>query len=168
MTVTRTPHIAPVGIAAALALLASCAQPAEQAIEVETGLGGDVPVPGDAARKVAALTALREALDEDRDGFVGPAEAEGYYRRYFELLDDNHDGRLSRAELRREAPGTPDLEIAYEELVGATEQECVADNLRRYDLRVDRTVGMVSTKEFEEMVASSHPAIREPRPGIVP
>lgn len=157
-----------VGIAALLALLAGCAPPAERALEAETGLDGDVPAPGAAAEQVRTLTAVRDLHDEDGDGFVSPAEAEGYYRRHFKQLDDNHDGRLSRAELRPEAPGAPDLEIAYEELVGTTEQAYVEDNLRQYNLRVERTVGMMSTKEFDEMVGSSHPAIREPRPGTVP
>ena len=53
-------------------------------------------------------------------------------------------------------------------LVGAAEQEYVAGHLRRYDLQIDRTVGMMSTREFDERVASSHPAIREPAPAIVP
>ena len=165
MTITRAAQMAPVGIAALLALLAGCAQPGARAIEAETGLDGDGAVPGGAAQEVAALNALREALDEDGDGFVSPAEAEGYHRRYFGLLDDNHDGRLSRAELRPEAPGTPDLEIAYEELVGATEQEYVDDNLRRYNLRADQTIGMMSTRDFDEMVGTSDPAISDPRPG---
>jgi hypothetical protein len=159
--------VAFVAFAALLALLAGCAEPGERAIEVETGLDGNVPVPGDAAQQVAALTALRGSLDEDGDGFVSPAEAEGYYRRHFDLLDDNNDGRLSRAELEPEAPGTPDLEIASEELVGATEQEYVDDNLRKYKLGTDRTIGMMSTRDFDEMVGTSDPAINDARPGVV-
>lgn len=166
MTITRAAQMAPVGIAALLALLAGCAQPGARAIGgAETGLDSDVPVPGDAAEQVRRLTALRETLDEDGDGFVGPDEAEGYYRRHFELLDHNNDGRLSRAELDPEGPGTPDLEIFDEELVGATEQEYVDDNLRRYNMRADHTIGMMSTRDFDEMVGTSDPAISSPRPG---
>ena len=153
MTVMRAAHITAVGSAAVLALLAGCVQPGERAVAVETGVDGDVPVPRGAAEQVGTLTAVRDAFDEDGDGFVSPAEAEGYYRRYFGQLDDNHDGRLSRAELRPEAPGTPDLEIAEEELVGATEQEYVEDNLRRYNLRADRTIGTMSTRDNDSGVS---------------
>jgi hypothetical protein len=102
------------------ALLAGCAQPGERALEREAGLDDDLPVPRGAADQVEDLTELRKLYDEDGDGFVSPTEAEGYYRRYFAQLDDNNGGRLSRAALKPETPSTPDVEIAYEELVGAT------------------------------------------------
>jgi hypothetical protein len=66
------------------------------------------------------LTKRRALYDEDGDGFVSPAEAEGYHRRYVGQLDHNHDGGLSWAELKPITPGVPDLEVAYEELVGAS------------------------------------------------
>ena len=139
-----------------VALLAGCAQPHQPT------------VPADAAEQVQRLTALRDAHDDDGDGFVSPAEAEGYYRRYFGQLDDNNDGRLSRAELKPEAPGTPDLELADEERVGATEQQYVDDSLQKYNLRADRSIGMLSTREFDELVGDADPALSYPRPGIVP
>jgi EF hand domain-containing protein len=111
---------------------------------------------------------LRALYDEDGDGFVSPAEAEGYYRRYFDQLDDNNDGRLSRAELKPETPGAHDLEVAEEELVGTTEQEYVDDNLRKYNLRADRTIGMMSTGDFDEMVGEPDAAISTPRPELLP
>jgi EF hand len=151
-----------------IALLAGCAEPGEGRFAGEPGLDGDLPVPGGAAEQVEALTALRELYDEDGDGFVAPAEAEGYYRRHFGQLDDNNDGRLSRAELKPEAPGTPDLELADEELVGATEQQYVDDSLQKYNLRADRSIGMLSTREFDELVGDADPALSYPRPGIVP
>ena len=156
------------GCAAALAVLAGCAQPGERATDVETGLDDDLAVPRGAAEQVEDLTALRELYDEDGDGFVSPAEAEGYYRRYFDQLDDNNDGRLSRAELKPEMPGAPDLEIAQEELVGATWREYVDVNMRRYNLRADRTVGMMSTRDFDEMVGEPDAAISTPRPELLP
>ena len=157
-----------VGPACVLAALAACAQPGERAIALETGLDDDLPVPGAAAEQVEDLTELRGLYDEDRDGFVSPAEAEGYYRRYFAQLDDNNDGRLSRAELKPETPSAPDLELAYEELVGATEQEYVDDNMRRYNLRADRTIGLMSTRDFDEMVGEPDAAISTPRPELLP
>jgi hypothetical protein len=132
------------------------------------GLDGELPVPDDAAAQVRESTERRELHDEDGDGFVSRAEAEGYYRGHLSELDDDNDGRLSRAKLEPGAPGAPDLELAYEELVGATEQEYVDDNLRKYDLRADRTVGMMSTREFDELVGDADPAISIPRPGIYP
>jgi len=155
-----------VGAAALLGLLA-CSR-VEGPLGPRAALDQERPVPDDAAEQVEALTELREVYDEDGDGFVSPAEAEGYYRRYFGQLDDNSDGRLSRAELKPEAPGTPDLELASEELVGATEQEYVDDSLRNYNLRADRTIGMMSTADFDEMVGTLDPAISEPRPGLSP
>ena len=82
--------------------------------------------------------------------------------------DDNNDGRLSRAELKPETPSAPDLELAYEELVGATEQEYVDDNMRRYNLRADRTIGLMSTRDFDEMVGEPDAAISTPRPELLP
>ena len=155
------------GCAASLAVLAGCAQPGDRAIELGRTL--DEPTaPRGAAEQVQALTQLRDHYDEDGDGFVSPAEAEGYYRRHFDQLDDNNDGRLSRAELKPETPGVPDLEVAYEELVGTTEQEYVDDNLRRYNLRADRTIGMMSTRDFDEMVGEPDAAISTPRPELLP
>jgi hypothetical protein len=107
--------------------LAACGQTRQAPFEPPRRFQEGVLVPGDAAEEVEALTERRDRYDEDGDGFVSPAEAEGYWRRYFGQLDDNNDGRLSRAELDPEAPGTPDLELANEELVGWTEQEYVDD-----------------------------------------
>ena len=148
--------------------LAACAQVERPTIEPRAGLDDDLPVPRGAAEQVDDLTAARALHDEDGDGFVSPAEAEGYYRRYFAQLDDNNDGRLSRAELKPETPGTPDLEVAYEELVGRTEREYVDLNMRNYNLRADRTIGMMSTKEFDEMVGEPDAAISTPRPELLP
>src|SRR5688500_4927462 len=113
----RTGRALVVGLGAALT---ACTEVAEPDIEPRAGLQ-DLPVPPYSAEQVEDLTAVRATHDEDGDGFVSAAEAEGYYRRYFAQLDDDKDGRLSRAELRPEAPGTPDLEVASEELVGWTE-----------------------------------------------
>jgi hypothetical protein len=169
MAMTRTARGAvAVGLVALLATLAACAQPGGRAIELEKGLDDDLPVPRGAAEQVEDLTQARELYDEDGDGFVSRAEAEGYYRRYFDQLDDDNDGRLSRAELEPETPGVPDLEVAYEELVGATEQEYLDVNLRKYNLRADRTVGMISTRDFEEMVGEPDAAISTPRPELLP
>jgi hypothetical protein len=166
MVSTRTTGAA-LGVALA-ALVVGCGPPGERTVAMDRALEDDVPVPEDAAEQVRALTTLRAAHDEDGDGFVSPAEAEGYYRRYFAQLDDNNDGRLSRAELKPEAPGTPDLELAYEELVGATEQEYVDESLQQYNLRADRSIGMMSTREFDELVGDPDPALTFPRPGTVP
>ncbi len=154
--------------AVVLAIVAAYAQAGERAIELETGLDDDLSVPRGAAEQVEDLTQVREQYDENADGFVSPTEAEGYYRRYFDQLDDNNDGRLSRAELKPETPSTPDLEVAYEELVGATEQEYLDVNLRKYNLRADRTVGMMSTRDFDEMVGEPDAAISTPRPELLP
>lgn len=147
-----------------VALLAACAQPGERAIQVETRLDEDVPVPPDAAAQVRHLTAVREAYDENGDGFVSRGEAESYYRRYFAGLDDNNDGRLSRAELKPEVPGPPDTELYFEELIGATEREYVDVNIRHYDLRADLTTDMMSTRDFDDLLRDPDPAGIIPRP----
>jgi hypothetical protein len=76
---------------------------------------------------VAACAAVDVARPSRRRPAKPPAgrSAHGSAR----SLDDNNDGRLSRAELKPEPVGAPDAELAYEELVGATEQEYVASNL---------------------------------------
>jgi hypothetical protein len=151
----------------ALALeLAACGQ--TQPIEPPPRFQQRPLVPGIAAEQVEELTERQSRYDDDGDGFVSPAEAEGYYRRYFGQLDDNNDGRLSRAELKPEPPGAPDLELANEELVGWTEQEYVDENLRKYNLCADRTVGMMSTADFDEMVGARDAAISDPRSGLLP
>lgn len=155
------------GVGVVMAGLVACGQTRQAPIEQQSGLGRDLTVP-DAAEQVEELTERRDRYDEDGDGFVSPAEAEGYYRRHFGQLNDNNDGRLSRAELKPEAPGAPDLELAEEELVGWTEQEYVDDNLRGYGLRADRTIGMMSTADFDEMIGARDAAIRDPRPGFLP
>ena len=157
-----------ISLGAGLAAITACAEVERPAIQPQVSPGDDLPVPEGAAEQVEALTQLRALHDEDGDGFVSPSEAEGYYRRYFDQLDDNNDGRLSRAELRPETPGTPDLEVAYEELVGTTEQEYVDVNLGRYNLRADRSIGMMSTREFDEMVGEPDAAISTPRPELLP
>jgi hypothetical protein len=160
--------VARLGIWGALVGVAGCSQTPQERLEPPPGFAARPSVSGAAAGRVEELTAVRARFDEDDDGFVSPAEAEGYHRRYFGQLDDNNDGRLSRAELQPEAPGTPDLELADEELVGATEQEYLAGRLRQYDLRADPSVGMLSTKDFEEMVGGSDPAIGGSRPRLTP
>jgi EF hand len=157
-----------ISFGAALAGIAACAQGERPAGETRASLVDDLPVPTGAAEQVEHLRQLRALYDEDGDGFVSPAEAEGYYRRYFDQLDDNNDGRLSRAELEPETPGVPDLEVAEEELVGASEQEYVDGSLRKYNLRADPTVGMMSTADFDEMVGEPDAAISTPRPEAVP
>jgi hypothetical protein len=153
-------HAATIGLGAALAAIAACAEvevaPTESLAESQ------------AAEQVAALTELRERYDDDGDGFVSRVEAEGYWRRHFGRLDDNDDGRLSRTELEPEAPGAPDLEPAYEELVGATEQDYVGSNLGEFDRRIDPTVGMMSTADFHEVIGIPDPALSEPGPELVP
>ena len=160
--------VARLGIGGALLGMVACSETAEERLQPPPGFAARPSASSDAAEQVEELTAVRPRHDEDGDGFVSPAEAKGYYRRYFGQLDDNNDGRLSRAELQPEAPGTPDLELADEELVGATEQEYLAGRLRQYDLRADPSIGMLSTKDFEDMVGGSDPAIGGSRPGFMP
>ena len=162
------PFIAGCGIWGALIGIAGCSQTPRERLEPPPGFAARPSVSSDAAEQVENLTAVRARHDEDGDGFVSPAEAEGYYRRYFGELDDNDDGRLSRAELEPEAPDTPEVEVADEELVDATEQEYLDERLRRYDLRADPSVGMMSTKDFDEMIGGSGPAIGGSRPGFMP
>jgi hypothetical protein len=169
MAIKRTARGAlAIRLGATLAGLAACNRPEAPSLEPRAGLDQDLPVPSGAAEQVEELTRLRALYDEDDDGFVSPAEAEGYYRRDFAQLDDNNDGRLSRAELKPEAPRPPDLELADEELVGATEQEYVDDSLRKYNLRADRTIGMMSTRDFDEMIGEPDAAISTPRPELLP
>ena len=155
------------GLGVAILALVACTQPQEP-LEPPPHFGERPSAPSDAAEHVRELTMRRDLYDEDGDGFVSPAEAEGYYRRNFAELDDNNDGRLARAELKPETPGTPDLELAIEELVGSTEQEYVDDNLSKYDLRADRTIGMMSTRDFDEMIGEPDRAISTPRPELRP
>ena len=159
MSGTRTARHA-VGLGAVLVAVAACAEVEVPPTEPQAASA--------AAEQVAALTAVRERYDEDGDGFVSRAEAEGYWRRHFGALDDNNDGRLSRAELKPEAPGAPDLELAYEELVGATEQEYVDENLGEFDRRLDPAVGMMSTVDFFEVIDIPDRALSEPRPEPAP
>ena len=135
--------VARLGIGGALLGMVACSETAEERLQ---------PPPGFAARPSASSHAAEE----------------GYYRRYFGELDDNDDGRLSRAELEPEAPDTPEVEVADEELVDATEQEYLDERLRRYDLRADPSVGMMSTKDFDEMIGGSGAAIGGSRPGFMP
>ena len=162
------PFVAGCGIWGALIGIAGCSQAPRARLEPPPGFAARPSVSSDAAEQVENLTAVRARHDEDGDGFVSPAEAEGYYRRYFGELDDNDDGRLSRAELEPEAPDTPEVEVADEELVDATEQEYLDQRLRRYDLRADPSVGMMSTKDFDEMIGGSGAAIGGSRPGFMP
>ena len=162
------PLVAGCGIWGALIGIAGCSQTPGERLEPPPGFAARPSVSSDAAEQVENLTAVRARHDEDGDGFVSPAEAEGYYRRYFGELDDNDDGRLSRAELEPEAPDTPEVEVADEELVDATEQEYLDERLRRYDLRADPSVGMMSTKDFDEMIGGSGAAIGGSRPGFMP
>ena len=60
------------------------------------------------------------------------------------------------------------MELADEELVDATEQDYLDERLRQYDRRTDPSVGMLSTKDFEEMVGGSDPAMGGSRPRITP
>ena len=89
MSGTRTARHA-IGLGAVLVAVAACAEVDVAPTEPQAA--------SHAAGQVAALTAVRERYDEDGDGFVSRAEAEGYWRRHFGALDDNNDGRLSRAE----------------------------------------------------------------------
>lgn len=160
--------VARLGIGGALLGIAACSETAEERLQPPPGFAARPSASSDAAEQVEELPAVRARHDEDGDGFVSPAEAEGYYRRYFGQLDDNNDGRLSRAELEPEAPDTPEVEVADEELVDATEQEYLDERLRRYDLRADPSVGMMSTKDFDEMIGGSGAAIGGSRPGFMP
>jgi hypothetical protein len=169
MVRTRTAClVARVGIGGALVGIAGCSQTPQERLDPPPGFAARPSVSGDAAERVEELTTVRARHDEDGDGLVSPAEAEGYYRRYFGQLDDNNDGRLSRAELDAETPGAPEVEVAEEELVGPTEEEYLHERLRQYDLRADPSVGMLSTKDFEDMVGSSDPAIGGSRPRFMP
>lgn len=128
-----------IGGCAAWSALAGCGLTWNGEVEPEarvplTGIDEDRPVPEDAAEQVETLTERRDRYDEDGDGFVSREEAEGYYRRHFALLDDNNDGRLSRAELRK------------------------------FNLRADRTINMMPTTDFDELVSSPDAAISTPRP----
>jgi hypothetical protein len=156
--------VAQLGIGGALAGIVACSQAPQERLEPPPGYAARPSAPGEAAEQVEELTAVRPPHDDDGDGFVSPAEAEDYYRRHFGLLDDDDDGPLSRAELEPEAPGAPETDVAGEE-VGATEQEYLEHRLRRYDRRDDPSVGMLSTKDFEEMLGGSDPAIGGGRPG---
>ena len=156
------------GIGGALAGIAACSQAPLERLEPPPGFAARPSLPSAAAEQVEELTAVRAGHDEDGDGFVSPAEAEGYYRRHFGQLDDNNDGRLSPAELAPEAPETSEVELADEELVDATEQDYLDERLRQYDRRTDPSVGMLSTKDFEEMVGGSDPAMGGSRPRITP
>jgi EF hand len=154
-----------VGLGVTMLGLAACTHTPREPLEPPPGFGERPSARSDAAEQVETLSARRDLYDEDGDGFVSPDEAEGYYRRNFAALDDDNDGRLTRAELKPETPATPELELAIEELVGRTEQEYVDDNLREHDLRADRTLGMMSTRDFDEMVGG---AISTPRPELLP
>jgi hypothetical protein len=149
-------------------MLAACNQTPPEPIEPPPGYRERPSAPSGAAEQVRELTTRRDLYDEDGDGFVSPVEAEGYYRRNFAELDDDNDGRLARAELKPEGPATPGLELAIEELVGSTEQRYVDDNLRKYNLRADRTIGMMSTRDFDEMIGEPDRAISTPRPELLP
>lgn len=107
--------------------------------------------------RVEALENRQRLLDTNDDGFIEEAEAEAYYRRRFAELDDNNDGRLSRAELEVEYADTPEAGVAYEELTGIGADAYAERELRRFDLRADRTTGMMSTGDFDAMVRSPVP-----------
>jgi hypothetical protein len=157
-----------VGLGVTMLGLAACTRTSQEPLEPPPGFGERPSAPSDAAEQVGTLSARRDRYDKDGDGFVSLLEAEGYYRSNFAELDDDNDGRLSRAELKPEPSATPEFELAIEELVGRTEQEYVDDNLRRYDLRADRTIGMMSTKDFDEMVGEPDRALSAPRPELLP
>jgi hypothetical protein len=60
------------------------------------------------------------------------------------------------------------MKVADEELGGATEQEYLDHRPQRYDLRADPSVGMMSTRDFDEMLGGSDPAMGGSRPGFMP
>jgi hypothetical protein len=122
-----------VGMADALAGVVACSQAPQERLEPPPGYAARPSASGEGAEQVEELTAVRAPPDGDGDGFVSPAEAEGYDRSHFGLLDDDDDGRLPPAELEPEAPGASTPELADEELVGATEQEDLDRRLRRDD-----------------------------------
>jgi hypothetical protein len=157
--------VARLGIGSVLAGIVACSQAPPERLEPPPGYAARPSASGAAAEPVEELTAVRPPHDEDGDGFVSPAEAEGYDRRHFGLLDDN--GRLSPAELEPGAPGAPATEPADEELVGATEQEDLNPRLQGHDRRADPSMGMMSTRDFDEMLGGSDPAIGA-RPGSMP
>lgn len=109
--------------------------------------------------RVEARENRQRLLDENGDGFIEEAEAEAYYQRRFAELDDNNDGRLSRAELEVEYADTPEAEVAYEELTGIGADAYAERELRRFNLRADRTTGMMSTGDFDEMVRTPDPML---------
>jgi hypothetical protein len=161
-------RVVKVGIGVVVVGLAACSQTRQEPIEPPPGFSERPSASSVGAEQAEELTASRHIYDEDGDGFVSRAEAEGYYRRSFGHLDDNKDGQLAPAELEPEEPSALDLGVAFEEPVARTEQEYVDDNLRRYNLRADQTIGMMSTRDFGEMVGGSDPAISSPRPGLLP
>lgn len=91
-------------------------------------------------------------MDRNDDDFVDRQEAEAFYRWRFDRLDEDGDGRLSRAELEVEFPGVP--EAGAEELVGVTKDGYARAELERFDGRAE-TTGMMSTADFHDMVRSS-------------
>lgn len=93
-------------------------------------------------------------MDQNDDDFVDRQEAEAFYRWRFDRLDEDGDGRLSRAELEVEFPGVPDPEAGVEELVGVTKDGYARAELERFDGRAE-TTGMMSTADFHDMVQSS-------------
>jgi hypothetical protein len=153
-------RVVKVGIGVVVVGLAACSQTRQEPIEPPPGFSERPSASSVGAEQAGELTASRHIYDEDGDGFVSRAEAEGYYRRSF--------GQLAPAELEPEEPSALDLGVAFEELVGRSEQEYVDDNLRKYNLRADQTVGMMSTRDFDEMIGGSDPAISNPRPGLLP
>jgi hypothetical protein len=160
--------VARLGIGGALAGIIACSQTPQALLEPPPGFAARPSVSGGAAEQVEELTAVRTRHDGNGDGFASPAEAQGYERRSFGPVDDNNDGRLSRTELEPQAPGTPEVEPAEEEAVGATEQEYLDERLRRHVRRADPSVGMMSTKDFDQMLGGSDPGIGGSRPGPMP
>ena len=163
MSITRTAcRVVAFGLGVMLAGLVGCTPAKEDAIAPPPAdLEDEAPVPGTAAEQVQGSTERHRIYDQDGDGFVSSAEAEGHYRRYFGELDDNDDGRLSQAELEPETPVTSDLKTALEDLVGATEQGYVDANLNRYNQSADPGSGMMSTSDFDAMVGAPDPMLGE-------
>jgi hypothetical protein len=156
------------GIGAASVGIVACSQAPQERLEPPPGYAARPPASGAAAAPVEELSTLGLPHDEDGDGFISPAEAEGLYRRYFGQLDADGDGRLSRAELESEAAGAPETPVADEELVGVTAQEQLSQRLRRDDRRPDPPMGMMSTRDLDEMLGGADPAAGPARLGSMP
>ena len=100
------------------------------------------------------------AVDRDGDGLIDQAEASAFYREHFDELDVDRDGRLSPAERAGGEAMLLDLEL--DPALDLERDAFESERLRTFNLRADHTTGMMSTRDFDEMVGTSDPAISDP------